>query len=412
MNSDNRQFNIMRRRTGLSRRDFLRIAAVGMGGATASSILAACASPTTPTPERVEVPVEVTRIVAGTPVVETQIITATPAEVVAAPVTNELNLWAWSIYAPASAIEAFQTENEAPVHVTYYFGNSELLAKIQAGGANADIIMPSEYRLNQFTAQGLIQPIDESKIPNFGNLYKSVQNIDYMFYEGKRISVPYAFGVTAMVYNADETGGPLDSWEAAWDPKYKGRIVMEDSESWVYAAAMLLGYKLTDLTEDTDAKLEQIKAKMIEQKPLLLKLYSGLEEMRTLLVSGDAVIAHTDDGLAWGLQKDGMTNFQVVVPQEGASGWQDQFCIPADAQHVDLAHAWINHMLDSQVAADFTKETGYLSVVESAAPLLPEDISAIVKHSDEELARVQFTPPYPDELWDKLAKVLEEAKAA
>jgi spermidine/putrescine-binding protein len=77
-----------------------------------------------------------------------------------------------------------------------------------------------------------------------------------------------------------------------------------------------------------------------------------------------------------------------------------------------LAHAWINHMLDSQVAADFTKETGYLSVVETAAPLLPEDISAIVKHTDDELSRVQFTPPYPDEMWDKLAKLLEEAKAA
>jgi spermidine/putrescine-binding protein len=269
MDSESKQFNIMRRRTGLSRRDFLRVAALGMGGATAGSILAACAGPT-PTPEQVQVPVEVTRIVAGTPVVETQIITATPPEVPTAVATNELNLWAWSIYAPASAIESFQADTKADVHVTYYFGNSELLAKIQAGGTNADIIMPSEYRLNAFTSQGLIQPIDESKIPNFGNLYKSVQNIDYMFYEGKRISVPYAFGVTAMVYNQDQTGGPLDSWTAAWDPKYKGRIVMEDSESWIYATAMLLGYKLSELTQDTDAKLAEIKAKMIEQKPLLL----------------------------------------------------------------------------------------------------------------------------------------------
>jgi putative spermidine/putrescine transport system substrate-binding protein/spermidine/putrescine transport system substrate-binding protein len=408
--SINNRINQMARRAGLSRRGFLRMAAAGVGGATASSILAACGPTTTPTPERVEVPVEVTRIVEGTPVVETQIITATPEPVAAA--GNELNLWSWSIYAPASAIESFQAQTESEVHVTYYFGNSELLAKIQAGGANADIIMPSQYRLNAYTAQGLIQPIDESKMPNFGNLYESVQNIDYMFYEGNRISVPYAFGVTAMVYNEDETGGPLDSWAAAWDPQYAGRIVMEDSESWVYAAAMALGFKLNELTEDTDAKLEAIKAKMIEQKPLLLKLYSGLEEMRTLLVSGDAIIAHTDDGLAWGLQKDGFTNIKVVVPQEGASGWQDQFCIPADAANPELAHAWINHMLDSQVAADFTKETGYLSVVETAAPLLPEDISAIVKHTDDELSRVQFTPPYPDEMWDKLAKLLEEAKAA
>jgi hypothetical protein len=50
--------------------------------------------------------------------------------------------------------------------------------------------------------------------------------------------------------------------------------------------------------------------------------------------------------------------------------------------------------------------------VETAAPLLPEDVSKIVKHSDDELSRVQFTPPYPDDMFDKLAKLLEEVKAA
>jgi spermidine/putrescine transport system substrate-binding protein len=338
------------------------------------------------------------------------VISATPGGAEA--VAKELNVWCWSIYAPASAIESFQTETKSEVHVTYYFGNSELLAKIQAGGTNADIIMPSQYRLRDFTTQNLIQPIDESKIPNFKNLYKSVQNADYMFSDGKRISVPYAFGVTGLVYNEKLTGGPITSWKSAWDPKYSGRIVMEDSESWIYAAAMLLGYRLSELTTDTDAKLAAVKAKMIEQKPLLLTLYHGVEEMKTLLASGDAIIAQTDDGLAWGMQKDGQTNIKVIVPEEGASGWQDQFCIPVGAAHPDLAHAWINHMLSAEVASKFTIDTGYLSVVEAAAPLLPPEISSVVKHSDDELSRVQFTPPFPQEIWDKMTKLLEEVKAA
>jgi spermidine/putrescine-binding protein len=197
----------------------------------------------------------------------------------------------------------------------------------------------------------------------------------------------------------------------AWDPQYSGRIVMEDTESWIYASAMALGYTLEELKEDTDAKLEDVKAKMLEQKPLLLKLYHGLEEIRTLLVSGDALIAHTDAGVAWGLQKEGF-NIKVVVPQEGASGWQDQFAIPSDAQNLDLAYAWINHMLDPEVAAALTVETGYPSVVESSYPLLPEDIREIAKFSDEELARVQWTPAYPEEIFDKFAKLMEEVKAA
>jgi spermidine/putrescine transport system substrate-binding protein len=382
----------MARRAGMSRRDFLRHAALVMGGAASSVILAACGAPTTPAPEDV-----------GEVIDET--------EGGAEAVTNELNLWAWSIYAPPDAIASFQEETDATVHVTYYFGNSELLAKIQAGGADADVIMPSHYRLNEYLDLDLIQPIDESRIPNFANLYDSVKDVDYMFNaDGERISIPYVFGVTALVYNADEVEEPVDSWAVAWDPQYAGRIVMEDTESWIYASAMALGYTLEELTEDTDTKLEAIKAKMLEQKPLLLRLYHGLEEIRTLLVSGDALIAHTDAGVAWGLQEEGF-NIKVVVPQEGASGWQDQFCIPSGAQHLDLAYAWINHMLDPEVAAALTADTGYPSVVETSYPLLPEDIRDIAKFDDDELGRVQWTPAFPDEIWDKFAQLKEEVKA-
>ena len=372
----------MARKVGLPRRQFLSFAAITVAGVAGSSILAACA----------------------------QVIEETNGGAEA--VVNELNLWAWSIYAPPDAIASFQESMDTTVHVTYYFGNSELLAKIQAGGSDADIIMPSHYRLQDYLDLDLIQPIDVSRIPNFDELYDGVKDRDYMFNEnGERISIPYVFGVTGLVYNADEITEPVTSWESAWDPQYTGRIVMEDTESWIYTSAMLLGFRLDELTEDTDAKLELILAKMIEQKPLLLKLYHGLEEMRTLLVSGDALIANTDSGLAWGLEKEGF-NIVVTVPKEGASAWEDQFVIPADAQNLDLAYDWINHMLDPEVAAALTVETGYLSVVEGAAALLPDDIKDIVKFSDEELARVQPTPAYPPEILDKFAKVMDEARAA
>ena len=380
----------------IARREFLRRATALLGGVGLGSLLASCGP--APTPQRVEV----TRVVEKE--VE-KVVTATPALT-----GDRLNLWCWSIYAPAFAIESFQEKYDVRVNITFYFGNSELLAKVMAGHTGADIIMPSHYRLPQYTAQNLIQPIDVDKIPNFRYLYNSVKNLDYTFYQDQRISIPYCFGVTGLAYNTEEVEGPVTSWATAWDPRYKGRILMEDTESWVYATAMGLGYRLEDLKTDTDAKLAKIKAKMLEQKPLLLKLSHGLEEVRTLFVSGDALVAHTDDGLAWGLQKDGFP-VGVAVPQEGANGWQDQFCIPAEAPHVDLAHAWINHMLDPEACASLAEEVGYLTVNEEAASLMDPEIKAIMKHSDEELARVQWTPAFSDEVLGKISKTLEEAKA-
>lgn len=380
----------------ISRREFIRRATALLGGASLGSLLASCAP--APTPQRVEV----TRVVEKE--VE-RVVTATPV-----PTGDRLNLWCWSIYAPASAIESFQEEYDVRVNITFYFGNSELLAKVMAGGTGADIIMPSHYRVPQYTSQNLIQPIDIGKIPNFRYLYDSVKNLGYTFYQGQRISIPYVFGVTGLVYNSEEVEGPVTSWATAWDPRYKGRILMEDTESWVYATAMHLGYRLEDLKTDTEAKLAEIKAKMLEQKPLLLKLSHGLEEVRTLFVSEEALVAHTDDGLAWGLQKDGFP-VRVVVPQEGANGWQDQFCIPAEAPHMDLAHAWINHMLDPEVCTSLAEEMGYLTVNEEAASLMDPELKEIMKHSDEELARVQWTPAFSDEVLGEISKTLQEAKA-
>ena len=380
----------------LSRREFLQRVTGLLGGLGLGSLLASCGP--APAPHEVEV----TRVVEKE--VE-KVVTATPA-----PTANRLNLWCWSIYAPASAIESFQEKYDARVNITFYFGNSELLAKVMAGHTGADIIMPSHYRLPQYTAQNLIQPVDVDKIPNFRYLYDSVKSLDYTFYEGQRIAIPYCLGVTGLVYNTEEVEGPVTSWATAWDPRYRGRILMEDTESWVYAAAMYLGYKLEELTTSTESNLAKIKAKMLEQKPLLLKLSHGLEEVRTLFVSGEALVAHSDDGLAWGLQKDGFP-VKVIVPQEGANGWQDQFCIPAEAPHLDLAHAWINHMLDPEVCASLAEEVGYLTVNEEAASLMDPEIKEIMRHSDEELARVQWTPAFSDEVLGKISKTLEEAKA-
>jgi putative spermidine/putrescine transport system substrate-binding protein/spermidine/putrescine transport system substrate-binding protein len=49
----------------------------------------------------------------------------------------------------------------------------------------------------------------------------------------------------------------------------------------------------------------------------------------------------------------------LTIPKEGAIGWIDCWAISAKARDLDLAHAWIDAMLDQAVGTYISVKTGY-----------------------------------------------------
>ena len=55
--------------------------------------------------------------------------------------------------------------------------------------------------------------------------------------------MPYLWGTTGIGVNTRFVKEEIDSWEALWDPKYRGRIAMLNDPREVFAVALkLLGY--------------------------------------------------------------------------------------------------------------------------------------------------------------------------
>ena len=54
------------------------------------------------------------------------------------------------------------------------------------------------------------------------------------------------------------------------------------------------------------------------------------------------------------------------TPQQGTNTWYDAMVITKDCSEVDLAHEFINFMLDDENALSNTEEVGYTSTVKSA----------------------------------------------
>jgi putative spermidine/putrescine transport system substrate-binding protein len=81
-------------------------------------------------------------------------------------------------------------------------------------------------------SQGAIAKIDTSKIDNWGNLLDHYQSGGIgegtIRSEGEVYAVPYISNADSLAYNASEIGGTLDSWEALFDPQFKGRAAMQN----------------------------------------------------------------------------------------------------------------------------------------------------------------------------------------
>ena len=53
------------------------------------------------------------------------------------------------------------------VNYTNYASNEDMYAKLKSGGANYDIVIPSDYMIQRLINEDMLQRIDFKNIPNY-----------------------------------------------------------------------------------------------------------------------------------------------------------------------------------------------------------------------------------------------------
>ncbi len=290
------------------------------------------------------------------------------------PEEKVLNLYNWSDYVAKSTIPSFEKKTGIKVTQDVYSSNEELLAKLQAGGTGYDVIVPSDYMVSIMIKSDVIQKIDKSKIPNFDNISEEFKGLSYD--PGNDYSVPYQWGTTGILYNKKEVG-EIDSWDALWNPEFKGQIgMMNDSRETIGAALYRLGYSVN--TTDPE-KLQEAKELLIEQNPLV-RGYFGSTQNRPSVMRGDLLFGHvySGDGF-WGAADN--DDLAYIIPKPAATRWIDNMAIPQGAPHPDNAHKFINHILDPKVGAALSNYTYFATPNKAALPMIDEALKDIPTYS-------------------------------
>lgn len=317
-----------------------------------------------------------------------------------------LKVYSCGEYIDTSLIPQFEKEYNCRVVYETFDSNESMYTKLQSG-ETYDILVPSDYMIERLIKEDALQPIDWSLVPNADGLDEAIMG--EAFDPDNTYSAPFFYGTVGILYDTTVVDAEdlKDGWNILKNEKYAGDVYMYDSERDSFMIALkALGYSMNTTNRD---EIDEAYQWLVEQRDVMKSVYAG-DDVIDNMVSGNKAMAVVYSGDAAYIMSEN-ENLDYFAPEEGTNIWEDAMVITKDCTELELAHAYINFMLDADHAYANTQAVGYTSpVVEARDKAVKEDYagnSAYLPRTDGENDEVfryqeQEIKEYFAELWTKV----------
>ncbi len=261
------------------------------------------------------------------------------------PGNRVVNVCSWGEYIDEDLITQFEKETGIKVNYQTAESNEALYSLLKAGGSNYDVIVPSDYMISQLIEEDMLAELDYDKIPNFSLIDRRFQNLTYD--PENKYTVPYSWGTLGIIYNKKMVDGEITSWDAMFDPKYAGNVLMiRNSRDALGIALMDLGYSVNTTDE---AQIHQAYQRLADANSQGVYQAFVMDEVFQSMERGNAAIAayYAGDYLS---MLENNEDLAFVVPKEGSNWFVDAMCVLKGAQNKAEAEEWINFICSTQAS--------------------------------------------------------------
>lgn len=318
-----------------------------------------------------------------------------------------VNVYNWSDYIDDSILEDFTKETGIKVVYDVFDSNEILETKLLAGGTGYDVVVPTGAFLARQIQAGVFQKLDKSKLPNISNMWDVVSTQTAKYDPDNAYSVNYMWGTTGIGYNVKKIQDALgidkiDSWKIVFDPESMKKLnecgvyMLDAPQEIIPTALAYLGLNPDSRDPGELAKAEEL---LLAIRPYVRKFHSS--EYINALANGDICLAVGWSGDVFqardrAAEADQGVEINYVIPQEGAEMWFDQLAIPADAKHVDEAHAFLNYIMKPEVAAKASNYVFYANGNKASQQFLDKEVidDPSIYPDDATMAKLFITLPY------------------
>ena len=313
--------------------------------------------------------------------------------------SGEINILLWSDYLPPDFLEAFTAETGIKVNYTGIGSNEEIINKMKATkGRGVDICSPTNMRSLQWAELGLLQPFDNNKIANIGNVNPAMLKVgesEWNFGDKGSHWLPHIWGTEALGWRTDmwEPEGGAPSYGDMWSEEMRGKTMMRPHSGMLGAGLHLESTgelapgSMRNAYNDEKtmrAVWEKVTAFCIANKAHVKLFWNDADSQKNGLLNEGVVLGQTWDGPPLALKSQGEP-VTYQAPKEGALAWVDGLALSAQASNIPQVYAFLDFCYRPEPAGKAIDKHGYNSAVLGAD-----------KHAGEQYKK-NFAEAYPSD---------------
>ena len=246
----------------------------------------------------------------------------------------------------------------APEHITVVqdIGDEDprvakMLAQRRLPRGADDVVCLQAVRGHEVGAQGLVEAIDASNVPNLAHVMPNLRSPYY---------AAHIWSPQVIIYNPDQVKEPPKTFTDLLDPKYQGRVGVGDINYFYIMMAAALA--ATGDVNKVDA--EETKALALKLNGNGLRLYPSTDSIGAGIKSGEI-----DVGIMWLARTIMWQNAGIPVKAsfqtEGSVLYISGMAVPKNAPNKAAAFKYLNAMLDPSSQTRFAERMGYLPTVDN-----------------------------------------------
>ncbi|MFT4960470.1 MAG: putative spermidine/putrescine transport system substrate-binding protein [Paracoccaceae bacterium] len=216
----------------------------------------------------------------------------------------------------------------------------ERMSKIEANAANpiVDMAVMSSHDALLLARKGLLQSLDVSKIPSYGDLYESAKDPI-----GDHMAIGYGFYATSIVYRSDLVD--IDSWADLLSDDLKGRVALPNITGTqgpltLHMLGIALGHDDITFAETIDA----VGAHADD-----IVTFYGRSSALAQLMMQEEVIAAPVGRFAWSRFSGADLPFKWAEPKEGQTGGMNVMVMTKDNGNDELVYQFMDYWLSTEV---------------------------------------------------------------
>ena len=197
--------------------------------------------------------------------------------------------------------------------------------------------------IGRLIAEDMLAELNYDNIPNYAKIDSRYKNLSYD--PDNKYTVPYTWGTLGIIYNTTMVDEEITSWDAMFDEKYAGQVLMIRNSRDALAAALLdLGY---DINTTDEAQIREAYELLSAAKNNGVYQAFVMDEIFQKMEGGNAAVAmyYAGDYLT---MLENNEDLAFVIPEEGSNWFVDAMCVLKSSQHMSEAEEWINFIASTK----------------------------------------------------------------